>query len=80
VTSLQGWELDQMPWTVAPPPTGSPASVIDWERSTGLIDTVLAAAVATEDTVYLPFGFEAISTMQDRSDVMGRLLDYLLDD
>jgi len=60
VTSLQGWELDQMPWTVAPPPTGSPASVIDWERSTGLIDTVLAAAVATEDTVYLPFGFDMV--------------------
>ena len=75
---IQGWELDQTPWSVAPPPPGSPNSLTDWERSTGLISTVLSAAVATESTVYLPFGFEAITTSAERNDVMDRLLDYLL--
>ncbi len=77
--ALQGWEIDQTPWSAAPPPVGSPANLIDWERSTGLVSTVISAAVATDDTVYLPFGFEAISTGSERSEVMGRLMDYLLD-
>ncbi len=78
VVQSQGWEFDQLPWSVAPPPPGSPGSLTDWARSTGLVTAVLSAAVATDKTVYLPFGFEAISTLQERSEVLGRLLDYLL--
>ncbi len=78
VAQLQGWELNQLPWSVAPPPPASPNSLTDWSRSTGLVTTVLAAAVATDKTIYLPFGFEAISTLEERTEVMGRLLDYLL--
>ena len=78
VAQSQGWELDQLPWSAAPPPRGSPNSLTDWARPTGLVTTVLSAAVATDKTVYLPFGFEAISTQQERADVMDRLLDYLL--
>lgn len=75
----QGWELDQIPWSVAPPPPGSPAALTDWQRSDGLVSTILAAAVATDKTIYLPFGFEAIATPLERYEVMGRLLDYLLE-
>ena len=75
---IQGWELDQTPWSIASPPSGSPASLIDWERSTGLVSTVISAAVATDKTIYLPFGFEAISTLEERALVMERLLKYLL--
>ena len=78
VQDVQGWEFDQAPWSVAPPPPGSPAPLTDWERSTGLVTTVLSAAVATDSTVYLPFGFEAIATSAERTEVMNRLLDYLL--
>jgi len=78
VQELQGFEADQSPWAAAPPPPGSPANLTDWARSSGLVQTVIAAAVATDDTVYLPFGFEAISTAAERNEVMGRLMDYLL--
>jgi len=76
---IQGWEVDQSPWAAAPPPPGSPANLTDWLRSTGLVITGISAAVATDDTVYLPFGFEAISTAAERNEVMGRLMDYLMD-
>jgi hypothetical protein len=56
-----------------------PAALTEWERSTGLVHTVNSAAVATDDTVYLPFGFETISTAAERNEFMGRLLDYLLE-
>ena len=79
VDETQGWEADQSPWAAAAPPPGSPANLTDWTRSTGLVSTVVSAAVATDDTVYLPFGFEAISTAAERNEVMGRLMDYLLD-
>jgi hypothetical protein len=75
----QGWEVDQSPWAAAPPPPGSPANLTDWVRSTELVSIVISAAVATDDTVYLPFGFEAISTAAERNEMMGRLMDYLLD-
>lgn len=75
----QGWELDQAPWSVAPPPAFSPTALVNWERSTGLVNTVISSAVATDRTVYLPFGFEAISTFNERAQVMDRLLNYLLD-
>jgi hypothetical protein len=74
----QGWETDQSPWAAAPPPAGSPAALTEWARSTGLVQTVVSAAVATDSTVYLPFGFEAIATEAERNEFMGRLLDYLL--
>ena len=77
VLTTQGWELGQAPWSIAPPPIGSPTASINWERSSGLISTIYSAAVATENTVYLPFGFEAISTYYERSVVMERLLNHL---
>ncbi len=36
------------------------------------------AAVSTEDTVTLGFGFEAIATAEERAGVMGAVMDFLL--
>jgi hypothetical protein len=51
----------------------------DWERSTSLVEPLdLAASVTTEDTVTFGFGFEGIATQEQRDEVMGRVMGYLL--
>lgn len=77
-SATQGWEEGLGQWEPAPPPEGSPPALTEWQRSTGLVPRVLSAAVATEDTLYLPFGFEAIATAEQRREMMGRLIGYLL--
>lgn len=75
----QGWERDLGAWSAAPPPEGSPPALTRWERSTDLVPRILAAAVATPDTLYLPFGFEAVATAGERTRLMDRALGHLLD-
>jgi hypothetical protein len=38
------------------------------------------AAITTEDSVLLGFGFEAITGSDERADVMRGAMDYLLDE
>jgi hypothetical protein len=38
----------------------------------------VSAIVTTADTVFLGFGFEAIGTVRDRTDLMCRAMDHLL--
>ena len=56
-------------------PPGSAPNGGDWER-VGIIYEV-ASIVATEDTLYFGFGFEGISTQEERNEVMARSLQHL---
>ena len=49
----------------------------DWVPRGGL-GIKEGAAVATDDTLYLGFGLEGITGAQNRNEVMGRAIDYLL--
>ena len=53
-----------------------------YDRPGGPFDphTGSSAAVTTEDTIYLGFGFEGITGAPNRAAVMDRAMDYLLDD
>jgi hypothetical protein len=76
VVDADGFETDGGPWTAqGPPPGGPPVNHGDFRISTALVD--LAAAVATDDTVLLGHGLEALATPAERADVLGRILDRL---
>jgi hypothetical protein len=68
-------------WTVPGAPQDEQgiegANVNDWTRRAGL-GIKEGAAVATPDTVYLGFGLEGVTDASQRSQVMGRVSDYLL--
>jgi Zinc carboxypeptidase/Immune inhibitor A-like, MAM domain len=49
----------------------------DWIRRGGL-GIKEGAAVATEDTVYMGFGFEGVTGSDTRNQIMDRAIDYLL--
>ena len=49
----------------------------DWLRRGGL-GIKEGAAVATDDTLYMGFGFEGITGAPKRNRVMARAIDYLL--
>ena len=49
----------------------------DWVRRGGL-GIKEAATVATDDTIYMGFGFEGITGVPARNQVMDRVIDYLL--
>ena len=52
-------------------------NVNDWTRRGGF-GIKEGAAITTPDSVYLGFGFEGVSGETTRSDVMDRIVDYLL--
>ena len=71
-------------WTAGPSParrrtpTGiEGANRNDWVRRGGL-GIKEGAVVATDDTVYMGFGFEGITGAATRNEIMGRAIDYLL--
>ncbi|MGB3734388.1 MAG: M14 family zinc carboxypeptidase [Ilumatobacter sp.] len=64
-------------WTVPGAPESSPGNSVDWVIGPALFEPP-AAAVSTEDTVTLGFGFEAIATAEERAGVMGAVMDFLL--
>ena len=70
-------------WTVSGAPQDPEANRgpnrNDWVRRGGL-GIKEGAAVATDDTLYMGFGFEGITdtAAQTRKEVMGRAIDYLL--
>ncbi|SEG14180.1 Immune inhibitor A peptidase M6 [Thermomonospora echinospora] len=63
-------------WTVAGPPAGSAPAANDWTRSQRAFAE--GAGVATEDTVYLGFGAEGLTTQQARTDFVKRAMRHLL--
>ena len=64
-------------WTVSGAPAGSAPNGNDWIRTTSA-GFPEGAAVTTEDTIYLGFGFEGIAQPATRAAVMDRAMDYLL--
>ncbi|HEU5179239.1 MAG TPA: M14 family zinc carboxypeptidase [Candidatus Polarisedimenticolia bacterium] len=64
-------------WTVPGAPPGDGANLNDWVRRGGL-GIKEAAAVATEDTVYMGFGLEGVTGADTRNELMRVVIDYLL--
>jgi hypothetical protein len=73
----EGFESGQGPWTIGGPPQGSPPNANNWEIGEQLI--TFYAGTSTEDTLLLGFGFEQLSTDEERADLVERALDGLLD-
>jgi Zinc carboxypeptidase/Immune inhibitor A-like, MAM domain len=70
-------------WTVAGPAPGSGVNGNEWTRTTdvGFEEGAVVAmtpADAAFRTVYFGFGFEGVTSAQQRNDLMGRALDHLL--
>jgi Zinc carboxypeptidase len=80
-TSFEDDEDPMDGWTVAGAPQDPDgiegANANDWVRRTGF-GIKEGAAIGTDDSVYLGFGFEGLSGAATRNDVMDRVVDYLL--
>lgn len=70
VIAETSFEEDLGGWEVIGAPEGSGDNPGDWER-VGVLDEV-GAAVTTEDTILHGFGFEGITTEEQRNEVMRR--------
>ncbi len=70
-TGLDGWE-------VTGPPPGSGPNANNW-LLTDASGFPVGATISTPDSVLMGFGLEGISTQEERTAVMGRVLDHLLD-
>jgi hypothetical protein len=70
-TGFDGWE-------VTGPPPGSGPNANNWIR-TDAEGFPVGSSISTPDSILMGFGFEGISTQKSRNDVMGRVLDHLLD-
>jgi hypothetical protein len=74
--SETSFETDLGGWTVAGPPPGSTTPANDWIRSQRAFEE--GAGVATQDTVYVGFGGEGLSTQAARNDLVKRAMQHLL--
>ncbi|GAA2084833.1 M14 family metallopeptidase [Actinomadura alba] len=70
------FETDLGGWTIAGSPPGSGAAANDWTRSQRAFEE--GAGVATEDTVYVGFGGEGLSTQAARNDLVKKAMQHLL--
>ena len=70
------FETDMGGWEILGPPAGTAPNPSEWIRTEAVI--VTWAAITTPDTVLHGFGFEGISTVAQRNDIMARTLAYLL--
>jgi hypothetical protein len=70
------FESDLGGWTVAGPPPGSPGNANDWARTTKAFEE--GAGVTTDDSVWLGFGIEGLSTAEERADFVKRSMKHLL--
>jgi hypothetical protein len=71
------FETDLGGWEVTGPPEGSAPNANNFQRITGA-GFPEGAAVTTDDTVLMGHGVEGITEAQDRKDVIGRTMQYLL--
>jgi Zinc carboxypeptidase/Immune inhibitor A peptidase M6 len=71
------FETDLGGWTVSGPPEGSPLATTDWSRSQTAFEE--GAGVVTNDTVYLGFGIEGLTTDASRTSFVKRAMKHLLD-
>lgn len=75
-TSESSFEDGLDDWSVLGAPEGSAPNFRDWER-VGILFEV-ASIVSTEDTLLFGFGFEGIESGDERNEVMGRSMEFLL--
>ncbi len=71
-----GFEGPSSDWTPGPAPEGSPPAT-PWEIDEALL--TLYAATSTEDSLLLGFGLEQMASADERSALVGRALDGLLE-
>jgi hypothetical protein len=74
-TSFEG--TDTGGWQIAGPPEGSGANANNWEI-TDAGGFPVGAAITTPKSLLMGYGFETISTADERKAVMGRIASYLL--
>jgi hypothetical protein len=74
-TSFEG--TDTGGWQIAGPPPGSGANANNWEI-TDAGGFPVGASITTPKSLLFGYGFEAISTAEQRNLVMGRIASYLL--
>ncbi len=65
-------------WRVSGAPQGSAANANDWIR-TDASGFPVGASITTPRSILMGFGLEGISTEQERTAVMGRAMDHLLE-
>ncbi len=70
-TGLDGWEITG-------PPEGSGANANNWTR-TDASSFPVGSSITTPHSILMGFGLEGISTEAERTAVMGRVLDHLLE-
>lgn len=75
--AMESFENGLGSWAITGPPAGSSPNSNNWVHTTAA-GFPEAAVVATDDTLYMGFGFEGISTAAARNAVMGRAVAYLL--
>jgi hypothetical protein len=71
------FETDLGAWTVSGPAEGSAPAVNDWARSQTVFEE--GAGVTTDDTVYLGYGVEGLTTDAARTSFIKRAMEHLLD-
>ncbi len=76
-TSFEGGDTGG--WAVSGSPPGSAPNVNNFVFTTAA-GFPEGATITTEDSLLLGFGLEAVTGADTRADVMGRAMDYLLDD
>ncbi|WP_101787964.1 M14 family metallopeptidase [Nonomuraea indica] len=72
------FESDLGGWTVSGPPEGTSPSINNWSRTDQVFEE--GGGVTTEDTVYLGFGVESLTTQAMRTDVVLRSMRHLIGD
>ncbi|HXU97106.1 MAG TPA: M14 family zinc carboxypeptidase [Jiangellaceae bacterium] len=79
----ESFETDLGAWNVTGPAPGSAVNGTDWTRTTdvgyeeGAVVT-MAPTNADFRTLYFGFGFEGVTSAEERNELMGRAIDYLL--
>jgi hypothetical protein len=74
-TSFEG--TDTGGWQITGPPEGSGANANNWEI-TDAGGFPVGASITTPRSILMGYGFETISTAEQRNAVMGRIASYLL--
>ena len=80
---IESFETGLGAWTVAGPAPGSQVNANDWTHTTDVgfeegAVVAMAPADAEFRTVYFGFGFEGVTSADQRNALMGRAIDYLL--
>jgi hypothetical protein len=70
------FESDLGGWTVSGPPAGSPQNNNDWVRSVRAFEE--GSGVTTEDSVWVGFGIEGLTSAEQRADFVRRSMRHLL--